>query len=192
MKKQAKNLIPITEEDIQEFIRQAELISKCSYLKNPVKKINITYDMSKGLNFGGDIPPRESVDSFLMILRPFIEYRERLHVGRIISYLEDTHGKAEMLSKARTYLDAKSQFPVVKIGEKTYGANEMMYLYLYGKYFHLEEAKQKAYRLIEENLGYYGEFTALSQLERFAGIVLMVAGVVKRYDRNLSQNDNYT
>lgn len=146
--------------------------------------------MSKGLSFGGDMPPRESIDSFLMILRPFIEYRERLHIGRIISYLEHEHGKTEMLSKARTFLDAKSQFPIVKIGEKTYGANEMMYLYLYGKYFHLEVAKQKAYRLIEENLGYYGEYTSLSQLERFAGIVLIVAGVIKRYGKNLNQNVN--
>ncbi|TRZ53495.1 hypothetical protein D4R99_00740 [bacterium] len=184
MKKKAKTLEPITEEDVEEFVLQAKLVSLCSYLKNPIKKINVTYDMSKGLSFSGDMPSRESIDSFLMILRPFIEYRERLHVGRIISYLEYKHGKTKMLTKARTFLDARSQFPIVKVGEKTYGANEMMYLYLYGKYFHLEATKQKAYRLIEENLGYYGEFTALSQLERFAGIVLMVAGVIKRYDIN--------
>lgn len=190
MKKKATVLKPITEKDIQEFILQTEQLNECNYLKNPIKRINITYDISKGLRFGGDMPHRESIDSFLMILRPFVVYKERLHVGRIISYLENKYGKDELLTKARNYLDTKSQFPIVKINNKSYDANEMVYLYLYGKYFHLDPEKQEAYRLIEENLGYYGEYTALSQLERFAGIVFLVGRFIKKQNDNSNQNIN--
>ncbi|MFA6325265.1 MAG: hypothetical protein WCX46_03510 [Candidatus Paceibacterota bacterium] len=178
----------ITEDNVAEFLQQAKLLHDCSYMQKPFNKVSLTIESSGKIKFNGDIPPKESLDSFLMTIRPFIEYEERLHVGRMITYLIKKYGESEFLESLKIILNTDSKFPKVTVGNNKFDAKNMMYLYLYGKYFHLDKDKQENYRSIEQSLGQYGEITALSQLERFAGIILGVAGYINQQNRLLIEN----
>ena len=51
---------------------------------------------------------------------------------------------------------------------------------MYGKYFHLDEDKQEISKAFENAMGPLAEYFALSQIDRYIGIVFGVAGYILR------------
>lgn len=173
----------ITEEDITEFLRQAEELKGCSFIRKPPKiKIGISWTEENGIRFSGNMPDKEAVKSLIVTIRPFIEYDERLHVGRVISYLIEKHGASKLLKYWQGVFNGrgKNGYPAITVDGKACFIREMLMLYMYGKYLHLDKEKQKTYKALEHVFGSLAEFYALSQVEKYAGIVFFVAGYIKR------------
>lgn len=176
-------LISINNKDILMFLDQAETLYRCDFLQHPPKiKVGIGLTEKGGIKFSGNMPDRDIVEPFLMRIRPFIEYEERLHLGRVISFLLNKYGESKFLADLQELFQGKSehQYPAVTIDSKQYFIRDMLNLYLYGKYFHLDKEKQKIQYAIEQVFGPLAEFYALSQLEKYAGIVLGVAGYIRK------------
>ena len=57
---------------------------------------------------------------------------------------------------------------------------DFVWLYLYGKYFHLDKEKIKIIKGFESVVGPLTEISALSQVEGYAGFALMLASYIKR------------
>lgn len=178
-----KKIPPITNSDILEFLKQAELLRQCRYLQSTSKsKVNIAYKKGEGVRFLADMPTREDIEVILVRIRPFIEYRERLHVGRIITYLLKKYGESEFLRAYQLLLQPESElhYPAITIDNKEYRMRDLLILYMYGKYLHLDANKQAISALLEKSLGPLAEYFALSQIDKYVGIVLGVAGYIRK------------
>lgn len=179
-----KRKLLITDKDIQEFLKQAELLSECSYLKSSGKsKVDINYKEGQGIKFSANMLLREDIEVILLRIRPFIEYNERLHVGRVISYLLKTYGKSEFLLALQFEFQPKSelQYPAITVNNKEYRMRDLLILYMYGKYIHLDRNKQEVYSAFEQVFGPLAEYFALSQVDKYVGVVLSVAGYIRKY-----------
>jgi hypothetical protein len=89
---------PVTNNDILEFLKQADFLNKSNFLQNPPKqKAKFKHTIDIKLEQELDFPPREDIEIVLIRIRPFIEYNERLHVGKIITYLLSRYGDSEFL-----------------------------------------------------------------------------------------------
>lgn len=173
----------ITEEDIGEFLRQTEELQDCSLVKNPPKiKVHFGWNRKTGTHFDSNMPDKEAIRSLMATIRPFIEYRERLHLGRVITYLLEKHGESDFLKNLQEIFNGKSSVEpmAITVNDKPYVMQDMMILYMYGKYLHLDAEKQQVYRAFEATFGPLAESFALSQVERYVGIVLGVAGYIKK------------
>jgi hypothetical protein len=173
----------ITDKDIKEFIKQAELLRSSRYLETSSKsKVNITYTQGEGVKFLADMPTRDDIEVVLIRIRPFIEYNERLHVGRIITFLLNQHGESEFLKAYQSLFQPESelQYPAITLNEKEYRMRDLLILYMYGKYLHLDVEKQEISKAFESALGPLAEYFALSQIDKYIGIILGVAGYIRK------------
>ncbi len=179
---------PEDENDIDQFLNQVELIFQSTYLQdqNRAKQtVKIKWDKEKGLNITNTpMPSRESIEAFLMRMRPIIEYDERLHLGKVITYLidnADNDNEKEALGKLQTVIHKhqnKRLFAII-VDDKEYGMMDFVWLYLYGKYFHLDKEKQRIIRNFERSFGPLAEVSALTQIEAYAGFAMFVAKYIK-------------
>lgn len=178
-----KKIPSITSSDILEFTKQADLLRRCRYWQSTSEsKVNITYEKGEGVKFLANMPAREEIEVVLLRIRPFIEYEERLHVGRIITYLLKKYGESEFL---RTYQSlfqpgSEAHYPAITINNKEYRMRDLLILYMYGKYLHLDPEKQAISALLEKSFGSLVEYFALSQIDKYIGIVLGVAGYIRK------------
>lgn len=178
-----KKLLVVTNDDILEFLKQAKLLYECNYLQNPTKKnVKFKHSSKKIIETEAILPPREDIEVVLMRLRPFIEYNERLHVGRVITYLLKKYGDSELLKSLQILFhpDSEKSFPSITVKGKEYRLRDMLMIYMYGKYLHLDKEKQIISYEFESAFGELAEFFALSQIDKFAGITLMVAGYIRK------------
>lgn len=178
-----KKLKPVTNDDILEFLRQAEILSKSNYLRSTSKsKVGIDYKENEGIKFSADMPAREDIEVILVRIRPYIEYRERLHIGRIITYLLEKYGDSEFLRAYQLLFQSKSeqQYPAITVDNKEYRMRDLLILYMYGKYLHLDPEKQAISARFEEVFGPLTEYFALSQIDKYVGIALGVAGYIRK------------
>lgn len=176
-----KKIKPITNNNILEFLKQAELIRQSKYLSaTPKSKVNIGYKKGEGIKFSADMPAREDIEVILIRIRPFIEYSERLHIGRIISFLLEKYGESEFLKAYQLLFQPESeqQYPAITFNGKEYRMRELLMLYMYGKYLHLDSEKQAISLSFEEVLGPLAEYFALSQIDKYIGVALSVAGYI--------------
>ena len=173
---------PITDKDIKEFVKQAKLLRDCKYLQSSIgSKVELNYKEGEGLKFEAKLPPREDIEIILMRIRPFIEYNERLHVGRIIIFITSKYGKSDFLKALQILQQPESElkYPSIMHNEKEYRILDLFYLYMYGKYFHLDEDKQEISLAFEQATGPLAEYFALSQIDKFVGIVLAIAAYIR-------------
>lgn len=173
----------INEDDISEFLRQTTELRDCSIIKDPPKiKIGIGWNEKDGLKFSDNMPDKEAIKSLILTIRPFIEYDERIHVGRVISYLIKKYGESKLLRAWQEVFNGKGEngYPAITVDGKEYRMRKMLILYMYGKYLHLDKEKQEIYRAFERVFGSLAEFYALSQLEKYAGVIFFVAGYIRK------------
>lgn len=178
-----KKFKPITNEDILEFLKQAELVRQSNYLKATSKsKVNIGYKEGEGVKFSADMPARDDIEVILVRIRPFVEYNERLHIGRTITYLLEKYGDSEFLKAYQVLFQPESekQYPAITLNSKEYRMRELLILYMYGKYLHLDKEKQEISAAFEKVFGPLAEYFALSQINKYIGIVLGVAGYIRK------------
>ncbi len=178
-----KKLDAITNNDVLEFLKQAELIRQSKYLNASAKsKVNIGYKEGKGVRFSADMPARDDIEVILVRIRPFIEYNERLHVGRMITYLLDKYGNSEFLKVHQVLFQPESeqQYPAITLNGKGYRIRDLLIQYMYGKYLHLDPEKQEVTSVFEKTLGPLAEYFALSQIDKYVGIILGVAGYIRK------------
>ncbi|MGH7246284.1 MAG: hypothetical protein ACREGI_05140, partial [Candidatus Levyibacteriota bacterium] len=131
------------------------------------------------------MPDRESVESFVMRMRPVIVEKERLYTGKIITYLiehSESEKERDVLTNLQNQIEQHKNKRLfsIKVNNKKYGMPDFVLLYLYGKYFHIDKEKQEVIRQFEEFLGPLTEISALNQLEGYAGWAMLVAGCIKR------------
>lgn len=178
-----KQVEPVSNEDILEFLKQAQLVRECKYLQfEPKKKVRFKNTNTKLITTEAELPPREDIEVILMRIRPFIEYNERLHVGRVITYLLDKYGDSEFLKNFQLLFQPQSEksYPAIVVKNKEYRMRELLISYMYGKYLHLDKEKQKINALFEQAFGELAEFFALSQIDKYTGIILGVAGYIRK------------
>lgn len=184
-----KKINPITQEDVVEFLKQAEILRQSKYLQPTSKTfVKIGYKKDEGIKFTADLPIRENIEVILIRIRPFIEYNERLHVGRIITYLLNEFGDSEFLQAYQLLFQPESeqQYPSITLNNKEYRMRELLVLYMYGKYLHLDPEKQAISTSFEQVLGPLAEYFALSQIDKYVGIILGVAAYIR--DNKLLDN----
>lgn len=173
----------IDNDDILEFLKQAEILRQSKYLQLPFKtRVNIGYKKNEGIKFSAKMPPRDDIEVILIRARPFIEYKERLHVGRIISYLLKKYGDSEYLQVNQKIFQPESEndYPSITIDGNEYRMRELLTLYMYGKYLHLDSEKQAISASFEKVFGPLAEYYALSQIDKYVGIILGVAGYIRK------------
>lgn len=186
-----KKVKPITEKDIAKFLKQAQLVRDSSYISATRKsRVDIKYEQESGIKFEADMPMRQDIESILTRIRPFIEYKERLHVGRIISYLLDKHGESKVLRAYQTLFtpEGERKYPAITHNGKDYRVRDLLIQYMYGRYLHLDQKKEEVIESFEKSLGPLAEYFALNQVDRYIGIILGVAGYIKKH--NLQNHDN--
>jgi hypothetical protein len=62
---------------------------------------------------------------------------------------------------------------------------DLLIVYMYGKYLHLDQEKQAISAAFEKNIGPLAEYFGLSQIDKYVGIILGVSGYIlknKLYD----------
>lgn len=178
---------PITDEDINEFLKQVAELHEFSLVKDPPKiKVTFGWNHKNGPLLSSSMPSKEAITSLMTGVRPFIVEGERLYLGRIIAYLIEKHGPSRFLEEWCDvfYSSTANEYATIIVGGKPYGMEDFMDLYMNGKYLHLDKKKQKVYRALERTFGSLVEFFALSQLERYIGIIFAIAGYVRH---NLSE-----
>lgn len=182
-KKKAKKRNIVSNNDILEFLKQAELVRQSNYLKATSKsKVNIGYREREGIKFSADMPTRDAIEVILIRIRPFIEYDERLHIGSVITYLQEKYGNSEFLKAYQVLFQPESekQYPAITLNGKEYRMRELLVLYMYGKYLHLDPEKQEVSAAFEKTFGPLAEYFALSQIDKYIGIVLGVAEYIRK------------
>lgn len=173
-----KKLKTITENDITEFIEQAKILRQSKYLQ-VTSSTKMVYKKGEGVKFESKMPERDDIEVILVRIRPFIEYNERLHVGRVITFLIEKYGSSELLQSFQFLFQPESEnYPSITLNNKEYKMRDLLVLYMYGKYLHLDAEKQATYKQFEEMLGQMTEVFALSQIDRYIGIILGVAGYI--------------
>ncbi|MCL4354062.1 hypothetical protein M1349_01155 [Patescibacteria group bacterium] len=176
----------IDKSDIEAFLQQADLIFNSEYLQKPVKQsVNLCWKKGEPLLVTSIMPTREVIESFILRMRPVIVRNERLYVGKIVhGLIGETKDESEKnkLIKIQSLIEKhrERRLFTISVNNKEYGMPDFVWLYLYGKYFHLDKEKQEIIKQFESTLGSFSELSALSQLEGYAGLILFVAGYIKR------------
>src|SRR3990167_2017063 len=183
MTKKTKPILrPRDENDIDDFLKHVELIYQCSYLQqHKEQNVKINWNKDEGLKVtNSPMPSRESIEAFLMRMRPVMVYEERLYIGKVVTYLiENSTGKKdkdnlEKLQQLIQHHKNKRLFSI-KVDNDEYGIPDFVWLYLYGKYFHLDKDKQNVIEQFESVFGPLAEVSALSQIEAYAGWAMLIA-----------------
>jgi len=185
-----KNCRPGDSHDIDAFMKQVKLIRECSYFQNlKNQKLKINWNENDGLKVESTpVPDRESIESLLLRMRPIIVYKEPLYIGKIINNLirQSKNEKEKMLllrfTQALKFHRNKRLFSI-KIDKTEYGMPDFVWLYLYGKYFHLDKNKRKVIKKFEDVFGSLTEMSALSQIEGYAGLAFLLASSIKKLER---------
>jgi hypothetical protein len=177
--------------DIDDFLKQIELIRESSYLQRTEKqKVEVNWDKDKGLYITNTpMPSRESVEAFLMRIRPVIVRKERLYTGKIIKILlerSQDEKEKEALLKLQHIVETHENRALfsIKVDNKEYKMHDFMWLYLYGKYFHIDEEKKIIIQQFENTFGPLTEISALSQVEAYAGFAMITARYIKKRKSN--------
>lgn len=190
---------PQSEADIDAFLKQVELINQCAYLQmrnsdtiHP--KIKMTVKKDKVETQVIDFPDRESIETFLMRIRPLVVYEEELYVGKVATFVLE--GKGEEAEKRlilyRRAIEQRNQsLYSIKIDEKEYSMNELMWFHLYGKYFHLDREKRELLDHLEKNTGFLKltEMTSLGTLEIYSTIATFLAQDILKMRAGLPLED---
>lgn len=177
-----KKLLAISNDDILEFLKQAELLRQSKYLHSTGNsKVDIEYKEGEGIKFSAEMSSREDIEVILIRIRPFIEYHERLHVGRVITYLLQKYGDSEFLRAYQLLFQPESeqQLPAIVFNNKEYRMRDLLIIYMYGKYLHLDSEKQAVSAAFEKGMGPLAEYFALSQIDKYVGIVLAIAAYIR-------------
>lgn len=177
---------PQDDEDIDDFLKQVELLNECSYLKMrtsdvvyPKIKLRLRQNGNKVTTTIEGIPKRESIEAFLMRIRPLVVYEESLYLGKVATFVFKGKGP-EAKKRLRLYRDgiARRQESLysVRIDGKEYSMQQLTWLHLYGKYFHLDGNKRKLLKKLEESRWFaLTEATSLGSLEIYATIARFLA-----------------
>lgn len=184
MNLQIKNNIEL----LNSFLEQAKLIQSCSYMKNAKSpSTNISWTSESGLKVTSTpLPEREHIEAFLMRMRPLMEPNERLYLIKVINAvmgLTQSDKEKNYLKLFRAYVEGhqtKRLFAIKIDDKKEYGIPDFVWLYIYGKYFHIDTDKRKIINRFEQVLGSLTEISALTQVEGYAGLALILAGYIIR------------
>ena len=90
------------------------------------------------------------------------------------------HGESELLRKWQRIFNEDSENPAITLNNEPYRMKDLLIQYMYGKYLHLDKDKQQIYRAFERKLGSLAELYAFSQIEKYIGVVLFVAGYIRK------------
>ena len=189
MTKQKDTPRPQSEEDIDAFLRQVALINDCSYIKmrtaaepHPIFKMH--YKKGQDMEVTTmNLPERESVEAFLMRIRPIVVYEEELYIGKVATFVFEGKGAAaeKRLELYRRGLQRRkgNLFSIIIDGQE-FTMQDFLWMHLYGKYFHLERAKRVILKKLEHSFGVLTEATALGNLEIYATIATFLAEDIQK------------
>lgn len=178
---------------IKLFIEKAELLADCSLLKNtPQFGTKIKWVADEGEAVQQTSPPRESIESLGMRIRPFLVSSEPIFFKKIITKLVENEliatNKEVYQKYDRTFDELlKTSGLVIKINEndvtKEFTDNDMIWQYLYADYFHLDESKR---RIIKDSsiIGSFAETMALTKLIKFASLIVNLSNQIKQFYSN--------
>lgn len=185
--KVSKNISPRpeSEADIDEFLKRVQLVRESSYFQN-TQPVGDLFKLSfiEGMETSMHSPPpkasRESIESFIMRMRPLIVYEEELYVGKVCTFIFEGKGEffEERLATYRKIIKYKRTRKVfsLNVAGQTFQMSDMVWLYLYGEFFHLERKKRKAIQDLDSVFQNFTINIALSELEWWAGLALSIAG----------------
>lgn len=172
----------IMTEEIDEFLEQTKILRQCSFIINPTKiKIGIGWTKEYGIKFDGNLPTREVIVNVLATIRPFIQPSERIYLEKIVKYVTIIYGKSELIEFVlKSFKAVGVKYPAVTVNGLAYQSKDMLKLYMYGKYLHLDKEKKKIFRDIEQVFGPLAEVYALSEIDKYAGLIFMLAGYINQ------------
>ena len=81
--------------------------------------------------------------------------------------------------------DVEIKYPAVTISGLTYQSKEMLTLYMYGKYLHLDKDKKKIFKEIEQVFGPLAEVYALGQVDKYAYQIFLLAGHIIKSQKSI-------
>lgn len=185
---------PEAEEDINDFLRQVELLFDCTFLKNNL----LPEVIGPGINpaaIGNDysepkLPNRESIESFLMRIRPLIVHKERLYIGKVVDFVFENKGNEAMLRRnwyrfaldiLRSHRGRVASIGISPLGESHFDGilDQNFWLHFYAKYFHLS----RVWRRKRDDLHVWGNVSeqfVLAVLQDYAELAGMVAEDIRR------------
>lgn len=165
-------------EEINEFLEQTKILRQCSFIINPTKiKVGIGWTKKHGVKFKGNLPTRETIVNVLATIRPFIQPSERIYLEKIIKYATAIYGKSELFEFVlKSFKAVGVKYPAVTVNGLAYQSKDMLRLYIYGKYLHLDKNKKKIFKNIEQVFGPLAEVYALSEVDKYAGLIFLLAG----------------
>lgn len=187
MKKVKDTPRPQSEEDVDDFLKQVELLNECSYLKMrtsdviyPKIKLKLEKNDNKVTTTIEGFPERESIEAFLMRIRPLVVYEEPLYIGKVATFVFKGKG-LEAEKRLQLYRNGiarrEESLYSVRIDGKEYSSQQFIWLHLYGKYFHLDREKRQLLKNLKEKSGWLvlTEATSLGTLEIYATIATFLA-----------------
>lgn len=172
-----------TERDIDDFLKQVDLIRDSTFIKKykftKDKLFRLSYKRGSATKIETQtIPPREVIESFIMRIRPIVVKKERLFLEEIAQYSLAGKGAAaeKTLSDVLRVFRQQKQavFSIVSDGYEL-TPPDFIWLYLYAEYFHVDTEKRDVVSRMKSSFGDMGLVTALSILQGHAELAILVA-----------------
>lgn len=179
-----------TKNDIQLFIEKADLLMSSRIFQSPIEiHTKVSFKQGEGMKTEQTMPNREDIESFGMRIRIFLAPSEPLFLDTILDYLINNDAqRADAYSQYLTEFDSiKSTSPLtIELQNggtpQRFTSYELIWQYLYGEYFHLDDDKRTVLKSADGLIGKYAENAALGKLIEVAGLILEISNYLKQND----------